>query len=277
VLLAPPVRRLVADRDALRVALQRSRKRNARLARRVQDLQTEVRALREASRRPHRTGASDSFEDAGLGYLFIATYGRSGSTLLQGILDSIPGYLIRGENGGVVYQLFRFHSAASRHRDKHGSRYTRRPSDAWYGIHGYRSDVALRGIRRLVLATLIRPARDSRVVGFKDIRWTRDDLDEYVDFLRAAFPGARFIVNTRDHSEVARSRWWADREDAPEQLADVERRLLALHARLGPASYHVHYNDYVEEPGRLAPLFAWLGEEFDAARVAEVMAVRHSY
>ena len=31
------------------------------------------------------------------GYLFVVTYGRSGSTLLMGLLNSIPGYLIRGE------------------------------------------------------------------------------------------------------------------------------------------------------------------------------------
>src|SRR5688572_1085508 len=36
-----------------------------------------------------------------LGHLFIVTYGRSGSTLLQGVLNSIPGYLIRGENDGA--------------------------------------------------------------------------------------------------------------------------------------------------------------------------------
>ena len=30
------------------------------------------------------------------------TYGRSGSTLVQGLLNSIPGYLIRGENSAAL-------------------------------------------------------------------------------------------------------------------------------------------------------------------------------
>ncbi len=37
------------------------------------------------------------------------TYGRSGSTLVQGILDSIPGYLIRGENRDALPHLFAYH------------------------------------------------------------------------------------------------------------------------------------------------------------------------
>jgi hypothetical protein len=42
-------------------------------------------------------------------HLFIVTYGRSGSTLLQGILNSTPGVLIRGENRGISYKLHEFH------------------------------------------------------------------------------------------------------------------------------------------------------------------------
>jgi hypothetical protein len=40
-----------------------------------------------------------------LGYVFIVTYGRSGSTLLQGVLNSIPGYLVRGENRQALRHL----------------------------------------------------------------------------------------------------------------------------------------------------------------------------
>ena len=34
------------------------------------------------------------------GFVFVVTYGRSGSTLLQTVLQSIDGYFIRGENTG---------------------------------------------------------------------------------------------------------------------------------------------------------------------------------
>lgn len=40
------------------------------------------------------------------GSVLIITYGRSGSTLLQGILNSIPGYLIRGENENLMAHFY---------------------------------------------------------------------------------------------------------------------------------------------------------------------------
>ncbi len=214
-------------------------------------------------------------EDMALDYLFIVTYGRSGSTLLQGLLSSIPGYLIRGENGGAVFHLYRFHTRVAAARKTQGPGL--RPSDAWYGISGYSDATAYQEIRRLILATLIRPEPDSRVVGFKEIRWRQGDLGDYVSFLRDVFPGARFIVNTREHEEVARSKWWAKRPDALPAIAQAEGEMLALAERLGSDFFHIHFNNYVGDPQQLRGLFDWLSAEFDETRIAEVMSRKHGY
>ena len=42
---------------------------------------------------------------AGMDHVFVMTYGRSGSTLLMGILNSIPGWLLRGENRHAMRHL----------------------------------------------------------------------------------------------------------------------------------------------------------------------------
>jgi hypothetical protein len=212
-----------------------------------------------------------------LGHVFIVTYGRSGSTLLLGVLNSLPGYLIRGENRDALYHLYMFHSvcAADRAKQRTGSHPddTRNP---FFGIRNFPGNKSIAGIRRLVTETLLRPQADTRVTGFKEIRWYQPDLPEYVAFLQRVFPGARFIVNTRNHAEVAKSKWWADHEDAHGTLAALEASLLELAASLGDAAYHVHYDDYVADPSVLRGLIGWLGEEYDEARVAEVMGVPHS-
>ena len=46
-------------------------------------------------------------------YLFVITYGRSGSTVLLNLLNAIEGYTIRGENCGIVSHLARTVSAAA--------------------------------------------------------------------------------------------------------------------------------------------------------------------
>jgi hypothetical protein len=270
----PPLRRLLAERDALRQQVARGEVRRRHLQRKRMSLQ---RVLAEKDAQLGRLQERQR-TDAGspdLRFLFVVTYGRSGSTLLGGILSSTPGFLIRGENGGALYHLYRFHRTCT--SEQQARRGTLAPRHPQFGIEGYPSGVALADIRALVLDTLIRPEPGSRVVGFKEIRWHYADLDGYVDFLRQVFPGARFVVNTRDLEEVARSKWWADRPGARAELEQTDTRLRSLAASLGADAFHVHYNDYVADPGRLRDLFEWLGEEFDEHRVREAMAVTYSY
>ena len=212
-----------------------------------------------------------------LSYVVVVTYGRSGSTLLQGILSSVPGVMIRGENGGLVGHLFEFHDTARTHRERLARPGGLPPSHPWWGIDGYPDDAALRNIRSLLLETVLRPAADTRVVGFKEIDWTMDRLPEVLAFLQAVLPGARFVLNTRDLEAVARSKWWARDPDALTKLREMERTFVEAIADLGDAAYRVHYDDYVADPGVLRGLFEWLGEDYDEERVRAVMDVRHSY
>ena len=256
----PPIARLVQQRDSL--------------ARQTRSLRRQLAATQSEARRLRR----GTVDDEGLGYLFVVTYGRSGSTLLQGVLNSIPGYLIRGENGGVLRQLFEFHHEAVRRRDEHGEMARRRgPRSPWFGIDGYRDEVALRSIRQLALTTVLRPRRGTRVVGFKEVRWAKEDVAELIGFLRQVFPGARFVFNTRELDAVAQSKWWTNYSDAKERLTAIEERLLKICDELGDEAYHVRFDDYVTDATRLRGLFEWLGEDFDPGRLAAVLTKKHSY
>jgi hypothetical protein len=263
-----------------RQAPQEFGRRAAAAARRlIADRRNRARSSRRPARRVERTGpaGSPAAGNDGLGYLFIITYGRSGSTLLQGILCSIPGYLVRGENREAVYHLYKFHTniVTELGNHKRGKRLT--PRHPFFGLDGYDPDAALPALRAFVLTTLLRPEPDTRIVGFKEIRWFQPDWKEYLDFLRELFPGARFIINTRDTAEVLASKWWATAEDGAQILARNEALLTEIAEHLGEAAFRVHYDDWAGRPEVLAPLFAWLGEPFDAMRVADVMAVKHSY
>ena len=213
-----------------------------------------------------------------LGYVFVVTYGRSGSTLLQGILSATPGVVIRGENGGVVQHLFAFHETVTRHRDRLAREDVLPPSHPWWGVDGYPDATALRDLRTLLLDTVLRPEPDTTVVGFKEIDWPTERLDELLAFLRQVFPGARFVLNTRDLEQVAASKWWARNPDAMAELTAMEQRYVAALGALGDDAWRrVHYDDWVHDPGRLRGLFEWLGIDFDEQRVRGVLDVRHSY
>ena len=215
-------------------------------------------------------------ENPDLGYLFIVTYGRSGSTLVAGLLNTLPGYLIRGENRDALHHLFLFHQillTESRRGSKAKLRQTTHP---FFGIGDFPARKSLAGIRGLALETVLRPQPDTRVTGFKEIRWYQPDMEEYVAWLREVFPGARFLINTRAHEDVLKSKWWAEGGDHSEHLEVTEARILAVADSLGDAAYRIHYDDYVADPTVLRGLFDWLGADFDEQSVRATMAVRHS-
>ncbi len=243
--LVPPVRRLIEERDALRADVGR--------------LQRKVRRLESGQR-----------EYGDYDYVFVMAYGRSGSTLLQAILNSTPGVLMRGENRGLAYYLHQFHKSAVKDAAWAGD-VARRKVNPFFGIRDYPADLAVTRIRELLLDTVLRPEPGTKVLGFKEIRWYQEDLPEYLDFMRKVFPGARFILNTRQLSDVARSSWWADHDDAFEQLEVIEERMLSAAEALGPSVFHLRYDEYVDDPSKLRGLFEWLGLEFDEARVRKVM------
>ena len=234
---------------------------------------TAMRAMRSglaAEIRQLRRMKSQSYQ-----YLFIITYGRSGSTLLSGVLNSIPGYLIRGENENYLYGLFRSHTAAVAWKQKFMEIEPLPPEHAWYGIDGYNVPAALWLMRQLVLNTLLRPKDDSRVLGFKEIRYDQEDLIPYLEFIRTLFPGARFIFNSRNLADVQKSQWWATEE--PEVLQEFQVKLDEAEKVYADVSFHVHYDDYKENPKQLRALFEFLGESLDIERVSAVLGRRHSY
>ena len=220
---------------------------------------------------PERPGSRDP-----LGYLFVMTYGRSGSTLVQGLLNSIPGYLIRGENSAALTHLHAFHRTLVAESTRGNLVNRRKVTHPFFGMPDFPASASLTGIRRLVLDTVLRPEADTRVTGFKEIRWYQEDLAEFVGFLRQAFPGARFLVNTREHEAVLASRFWRSKP-RDGRLERAEAAILAVAADLGGAAYRVHYDDYVADPDVLSGMFSWLNEPYDAARVRDVMRVRHSF
>lgn len=222
--------------------------------------------------RPAHHGAADRYR-----YLFVVTYGRSGSTLLTGLLNTIPGYRIAGENGNVLYRLYQadaaLRDAHTRHRD-----HAARPADPWYGAGDWRVDDFRRDLVDTFVTSVLRPRSGDRVLGFKEIRYTvqhMPDLDAFLGFVREGFRGARFVVNHRRPEDVAASGWWADVPDALARIRAADARLRAL-----PADERLHHFDFDAIDDGLAnvrALFTWLGENMDPARVRATLARPHSY
>jgi hypothetical protein len=228
-------------------------------------------AVRPLRRVMHRVMANVG-DVSDYSYVFVVSYGRSGSTLLMGLLNSIPGYRIRGENYNTLYRLYQADAAISQAYEKFSGADNLAPQSSWYGTPLIRPAVYRAELIDNFVSNILRPESGDRVLGFKEIRYMQahmTDLAEYLSFLRGAFPKSKIIFNHRDPAAVARSAWWAKVENAEQRIKAADDRFLTFAA--DDRHHHFNYDDIDDSLDNVRELFRFLGEPFDEKAVRGVL------
>ncbi|WP_293089411.1 sulfotransferase family 2 domain-containing protein [Okeania sp. SIO3B5] len=240
--------------------------------------------------------------------LLVVTYGRSGSTLLQGILNSIDGILIKGENMNFIEGLYVSYQRLCGIKAKEITS----PQQPWYGCESIDINLYLKNCKKLIRDVLIgelsRENRDRvKCYGFKEIRYCSAEglegenweiltqalywknlrknhiyiqkMAEYLDFLAKVFPNPCFIFNTRNLDAVSESGWWKDFEKAKvkEILQVIEGDMNKYVEKHPENCFKISYEDIVEKSERLKLMFGFLGVEYSESKVQEILSLPHSY
>ncbi|RMB12445.1 sulfotransferase [Eilatimonas milleporae] len=213
------------------------------------------------------------------GFVFVVTYGRSGSTLLQTLLQSIDGYFFRGENANAFLPVFDSYRRALSLRHKFNIRRPVPPTGPWYGADEVDPDAYARALTDVFIRQVLRPSAGARVVGFKEIRYHEIPetlFEPYLDFIRDMFAPAKIIFNMRDWRAVIKSSWWATMLEGKVrdmvETADAAYRDYA--DRHADSCFLLNYDDYKADPEALKPLFDFLGEPFSPDHVRGLMTNR---
>ena len=210
-------------------------------------------------------------------FVFVFTYGRSGSTLLMGLLNSIPGYCIRGENNNAVYCLFEMHQRIAEART--GSlKNSERHGHPWFGLHLIDPEAMRQTQRQMVTEQILKPERHHRVTGFKEIRFSEKevpDFDAYIAYIQNTFAPCKIVFNHRNLDNVAKSGWWKNMPEALARLQVMEDRFRSVPE--DDCVFHFSYDALCADPGYASELMAFLGEPYDPKAVGDVLNVRHSY
>lgn len=211
-------------------------------------------------------------------FVFVLTYGRSGSTLVQTILNSIPGYCVRGENNNALFHIYNAWREITQARATLAIRRQKGRSDIdhpWYGAELIDPEALGRALTGTFATEVLNLPADTRVGGFKEIRWhsAGAHFSGFMRFLHAYFPDARVVVNTRNLDAVARSGWWAKQspDEVKAVLRKAEAKYAAYRAEFPTASIGLHYDDYNGNPDAFAPLFEFLGERFDRDAISAIL------
>lgn len=208
------------------------------------------------------------------GTIFIVTYGRSGSTLLQSLLQSIPRSHIVGENYNVAEALLQASNRAMRTKKTWGKK-PHPKHHPWFGAHEVTPSRFEKQLVQAFVEEIIHPPKDVRWFGFKEIRYPAvgDALADTLAFYRRNFPNAQIIFNSRDAQEVAKSKWWANRpaEDVYKMVAQMDQRFADYTASNPDHSHHAFHANTATNPAALKPLFDKLGEPFDRGTIEAVL------
>lgn len=204
--------------------------------------------------------------------LFIVSYGRTGSTVLMGILNAIPGYVIRGENGDLTGHLM----AIADDLAPHASATPTTPRDAWFGGELYTGGKLTDAFRAFVDRLLLgdAPPPGVRCYGFKEIRYTAETAAAKVAFLERLYPGAGFVYSVRDSARVARSEFQTGLDAAYFDIVRAELTRLAER----PNGFLFSHDELIAEPDKLLPrLFDFVGEPYDAPKIKALLETPHGY
>jgi len=208
-------------------------------------------------------------------HLFIITYGRTGSTLLQKLLGSIPGVYMAGENHNSLHGAFVAWQNATILKQKYG--WGHEPIDhPWHGADAVDPNAYARAMVEAFVTHVLRPPRGKTTVGFKEIRYLTEDLREYLLFIDRFLSPAVFVINTRSVEQVAQSAWWkdADKDQLAANVARFEAITDALVSDFPDRFVKVDYARWTKDPEALRPLYAILGADFDPAAIAATLSVR---
>lgn len=222
---------------------------------------------------------SDSFP------IFLLGSGRSGTTLLQKILNSADDVMIWGEHGGFLKQIARayFHHVENPNavskilrqnpvaKDPNLEFHQLKLKDIlycwmnWYG----RREVAANFVG-LIESFFHPPGMEKRHWGFKEIRYGGED--RVLEMLAELFPTARFVFIVRNPVDVIASQaalGWGSKtfqgsgwKRLAEAWADQNRALLEFQRTNEGRTRFVRFESLTStDPGPVEELFDWLGFE----------------
>jgi hypothetical protein len=215
---------------------------------------------------------------ARLGHLFVVAYGRSGSTLVQAVLNAMPGVCVRGENNLAIQHVYRFWRTLRTAQREFGERYDQ-ANQPWHGIAQVDADAAAQAIAAQFDRYVLNAPEDAEWLGFKEIRYHEaNDIEtaDLLSFIDQFFANSRFVFVCREPADVARSSWWRrqQRETAVSLISRLNAEHIRLHKLWPDRSCVIDYDELAENSDEAAKLFTLIGRSYDRDLVRTVLNIR---
>jgi hypothetical protein len=210
--------------------------------------------------------------------VLICATGRSGSTTLQRILNTIPNSNFCGENFGAVNSLLEFYKKLkfSTFNNVPGKlkpisydrliEYKIKP--AWYNSYNFEQTVKM---IKTMITQLFKNNENTTVWGFKEIRYDNGKINLIKEF-KELFPQTKVIIQLRDIKSQMKSGWFKNDKNAVNYLSKMNLELFKFYSEKKDFCYFTSFNKMFDK-NNLRNIFAFIDceEHFNETKIDEIL------
>lgn len=211
--------------------------------------------------------------------ILICATGRSGSTTMQRIINTIPNSNICGENFGAINSLLSFYK-----RIKHSSvnfipgnlnpksyeeliSINFKPS--WYNSFNYEETV---NNIKLIITNMFKNSSTTNVWGFKEIRYHGDDI-KYIQEFKELFPQTKVIIQIRENlAAQSKSGWYKNNKKAIIELYKENNNFINFYNKNKSYCYFTTFEKMFDK-NNIKNIFKFIecSEHYDEKKVDEIL------
>lgn len=182
-------------------------------------------------------------------FILICSTGRSGSTTLQRIINTIKDSHINGENYGAINNLLECYYNIKKTNLQKKSFY------GWY--NNYDIENVKNNIKNTILS-ILNNDKSKKILGFKEIRYF--DCIHLIDEFIELFPNTKVICHISDDLErQSKSKWWKEKYNSKEYLEKYNNQL--INYSKNNKNCYLSYMKNLFNINEINKMFIFLGEE----------------
>ena len=218
----------------------------------------------------------DKIEDK---IVLICATGRSGSTTLQRIINTIPNSNICGENFGAINSLLEFYRRIKKssveyipghfNPAKYSEIIEKNVKPAWYNSYKYQQIVQL---IQMTIINMFKNSATTNLWGFKEIRYDSGNI-QYISDFKELFPQTRVIVQIRENiHEQSKSGWFNNDKSAVGFLKKNSKELIEFANKNKEWCYLTSFERMFDKEN-IKKMFGFIGcnNDYNEAMVTEVI------
>lgn len=211
--------------------------------------------------------------------VLICATGRSGSTTLQRIINTIPNTNICGENFGAINSLLNFyaklHITSSQHVPGHYNPVSyetvigKKVKPSWY--NSYKISEMEEQIRNTII-TMFKNNPNTNLWGFKEIRYDNNQI-QLIKYFKKLFPQTKVIIQIRENIQAqSNSGWHKNNKNSKEYLTKFNGELIDFYTKNKEWCYLTTFERMFDK-NNIQNLFLFIGcrENYNETEVNNIL------